>query len=97
MGRYAGWIALESALLQVVEMLHLIQSSIHDINKAADDKIKQRGAKGKDLVLLLVAEGAAPKDGEISVEGVRDNGKGVDNTKLGGAAGIRVAKELEAT
>ena len=32
---------------------------------------------------------------EISVENVRDNGKGVDNTKLGGA-GVRVAKELEA-
>ena len=36
-----------------------------------------------------------PKGGEISIEGMRDNGKGVDNTKLGGA-GVRVAKELEA-
>ena len=41
-----------------------------------------------------MAEGAKPKDGELSVAEVRDNGKGVDNTKLGGA-GEKVAKELQ--
>ena len=93
MGRYAGWIALESAIAGGGDVA-LIPEIPYDINKAAD-KIKDRVNKGKRFSVVVVAEGAAPKDGEISVEGVRDNGKGVDNTKLGGA-GVRVAKELEA-
>ncbi len=92
MGRYAGWIALESAIAGGGDVA-LIPEIPYDINKAAD-KIKDRVKKGKRFSVVVVAEGAAPKDGEISVEGVRDNGKGVDNTKLGGA-GVRVAKELE--
>ncbi len=93
MGRYAGWIALESAIAGGGDVA-LIPEIPYDINKAAD-KIKDRVNKGKRFSVVVVAEGAAPKDGEISVESVRDNGKGVDNTKLGGA-GVRVAKELEA-
>ena len=48
----------------------------------------------EDVQKVVVAEGAMPKGGEISVESVRNNGEGVDNTKLGGA-GQRVAKQLE--
>lgn len=93
MGRYAGWIALESAIAGGGDVA-LIPEIPYDINKAAD-KIKERVENGKRFSIVVVAEGAAPKGGEISVENVRDNGKGVDNTKLGGA-GVRVAKELEA-
>jgi len=93
MGRYAGWIALESAIAGGADVA-LIPEIPYDINKAAE-KIKERAAKGKRFSVVVVAEGAAPKDGEISVESTRDNGKGVDNTKLGGI-GSRVAKELEA-
>lgn len=93
MGRYAGWIALESAIAGGGDVA-LIPEIPYDINKAAE-KIKERVKKGKRFSVVVVAEGAAPKGGEISVEGMRDNGKGVDNTKLGGA-GVRVAKELEA-
>ena len=35
-----------------------------------------------------------PKGGNMTVEAVRDNGAGVDNTKLGGV-GIAVARQLE--
>lgn len=92
MGRYAGWIALESAIAGGADVA-LIPEIPYDINKAVE-KIKDRANKGKRFSVVVVAEGAAPKGGNITVEGTRDNGAGVDNTKLGGV-GPRVAKELE--
>ena len=65
----------------------------YDINKAVD-KINERRAKGKEFSIVVVAEGAAPKGGEITVEGTRDNGAGVDNNKLGGVGQV-VARQLE--
>ena len=57
-------------------------------------KIINRKNRGKSFSVVVVAEGAKPIGGNISVANVRDNGAGVDNTKLGGA-GERVARELE--
>ena len=92
MGRYAGWIALESAISGGADVA-LIPEIPYDINKAVD-KINERRAKGKNFSVVVVAEGAAPKGGEITVAGTRDNGAGVDNTKLGGVGQV-VAKQLE--
>ena len=93
MGRYAGWIALESAIAGGADVC-LIPEVPYDINIAAS-KIEERKKKGKAFSVVVVAEGAAPKGGTITVENIRNNGIGVDNTKLGGV-GERVAKELEA-
>ena len=92
MGRYAGWIALESAIAGGGDVA-LIPEIPFDINKVAD-KIRERISKGKRFSLVVVAEGAMPKGGEITVKGVRDNGAGVDNTKLGGI-GEKVAAKLQ--
>lgn len=92
MGRYAGWIALESAIAGGADVA-LIPEIPYDINKVAE-KIKDRQNKGKNFSVVVVAEGAIAKDGNIVVENVRDNGKGVDNTKLGGIGPV-VAKQLE--
>ena len=92
MGRYAGWIALESAIAGGADVA-LIPEIPYDINKAVE-KINQRIRDGKRFSVVVVAEGAMPKDGGLTIEGIRNNGKGVDNTKLGGI-GNRVAKELE--
>ena len=92
MGREAGWIALESAIAGGADVA-LIPEIPYDINKAAE-AIKKRQAQGKNFAIVVVSEGAFPKGGEISIEGQRDNGSGVINTKLGGA-GERVAQELE--
>ena len=92
MGRYAGWIALESAIAGGADVA-LIPEIPYDINKAVD-KINERRAKGKEFSIVVVAEGAAPKGGEITVEGTRDNGAGVDNNKLGGVGQV-VARQLE--
>ena len=93
MGRYAGWIALESAIAGGADVC-LIPEVPYDINIAAQ-KIEERKKQGKCFSVIVVAEGAAPKGGTITVENIRNNGTGVDNTKLGGV-GDRVAKELEA-
>ena len=92
MGRYAGWIALESAIAGGADVA-LIPEIPYDINKAVE-KINERRAKGKEFSIVVVAEGAAPKGGEITVAGTRDNGAGVDNNKLGGVGQV-VAKQLE--
>ncbi len=92
MGRYAGWIALESAIAGGADIV-LIPEVPYDINIAAK-KVEQRKARGKSFSVVVVAEGAMPKGGTITVENVRNNGTGVDNTKLGGI-GDRVAKQLE--
>ncbi len=92
MGRYAGWIALESAIAGGADIA-LIPEIPYDINCAVR-KIEERRKMGKEFSIVVVAEGAFPKGGTISVESVRQNGNGVDNNKLGGA-GNRVAKELE--
>jgi len=93
MGRYAGWIALESAIAGGADIC-LIPEVPYDINIAAQ-KVEERKKIGKSFSVVVVAEGAAPKGGTITVENIRNNGTGVDNTKLGGV-GDRVAKELEA-
>ena len=92
MGRYAGWIALESAIAGGADVA-LIPEIPYDIEKVAS-KIRNRQKRGKNFSVVVVSEGAMPKGGEMVIEGTRDNGIGVDNTKLGGI-GIIVAKQLE--
>ena len=92
MGRYAGWIALESAISGGADVA-LIPEIPYDIDKVVE-KINNRKAKGKNFSIVVVAEGAMPKGGTITIEGTRDNGTGVDNTKLGGI-GQLLTRQLE--
>jgi phosphofructokinase-like protein len=92
MGRYAGWIALESAIAGGADVA-LIPEIPYDIDKVVE-VIKKRQAAGKNFAVVVVGEGAMPKGGEMEVQDVRDGGAGVINIKLGGA-GEKVAKELE--
>lgn len=92
MGRYAGWIALESAIAGGADVA-LIPEIPYDINKAAQ-KVINRKNRGKEFSIVVVAEGAKPIGGDISVKAVRDKGAGVDNNRLGGA-GEKVANALQ--
>lgn len=92
MGRYTGWIALESAVSGGVEAV-LIPEIPYDINKVAEC-IKERIKRGKKFAVVVVSEGAMPKDGTITVKKTLKDGKGLDNTRLGGV-GEKVAQELE--
>ena len=92
MGRYAGWIALEAAIAGGADVA-LIPEIPYDINRVAQ-KIENRKKRGKNFSIVVVAEGAAPKGGELTIMGKRDNGEGVDNTKLGGVGQV-VASQLQ--
>ena len=92
MGRYAGWIALESAIAGGADVA-LIPEIPYDIHRIVE-KINNRRKRGKNFSVVVVAEGAKPQGGEITIMGTRDNGTGVDNTKLGGIGQV-LAKQLE--
>ena len=92
MGRYAGWIALESAIAGGADVA-LIPEIPYDINKVAE-KINERKAAGKQFSIVVVSEGAKAKDGDIVIKKQLDDGKGLDNIRLGGI-GDQVAEDLE--
>jgi phosphofructokinase-like protein len=88
MGRYAGWIALESGLAGSADVI-LIPEIPFDIEKVAM-KIRDREEHGSLFSIVVVAEGAKPKGGSISVIS-RETGRA---ERLGGC-GEKVADELE--
>ena len=88
MGRYAGWIALNAGISGTADAI-LIPEIPYDINKVADC-MKALVKRGKHYGIVVVAEGAKPKGGTVSVLG-KELGRA---EKLGGA-GERVAAELQ--
>ena len=92
MGRYAGWIALESAIAGGADVA-LIPEIPYDINKVVE-KIKERQARGKEFSIVVTSEGAKPKDGDLVVKKTLDDGKGLDNIRLGGI-GEKLANDIE--
>ena len=92
MGRYAGWIALESAIAGGADVA-LIPEIPYDMDKVVE-KIMKRREMGKKFSIVVVSEGAKPKDGDITVKRTLDDGKGLDNIRLGGI-GEKVAEEIE--
>ena len=91
MGRYAGWIALESAIAGGADAA-LIPEIPYDINKVVE-KINARRAKGKEFSVIVVSEGAKPIDGELVVKQKLDD-TGIDTIKLGGI-GDKLSHDLE--
>ena len=93
MGRFAGWIALESAISGGADVA-LIPEIPYDINKAAE-AINKRKEFGKKFSIVVVSEGAHPineKQTTHAAQGI-DNKAGI-SIKFGGE-GNRVAKELQ--
>jgi len=88
MGRYAGWIALECGVSGTADAI-LIPEIPYDIHKVAE-KIEDRWETGAHFAIVVVAEGAKPKGGTVSVVS-KEIGRA---EKLGGA-GERVAKEIQ--
>ena len=92
MGRYAGWLALESAIAGGADVA-LIPEIPYDINKVVE-KVNERRARGKEFTIVVTSEGAMPKDGTITIKKTLNDGAGLDNIRLGGV-GEKVAAELE--
>lgn len=90
MGRYAGWIALESGIAGGADVI-LIPEIPYDMNRVAQ-KIMERKNAGKSFSIVVVAEGAKSRDGEMVVSKVLKDSP--DPIRLGGI-GNRVADEIE--
>jgi ATP-dependent phosphofructokinase / diphosphate-dependent phosphofructokinase len=89
MGRYAGWIALHSGVAGSADAI-LIPEVPYDLTKVAD-KVHQREANGSNFTMVVVAEGALPIGGAVSVLG-----KEVGRAERLGGVGEKVAAELQA-
>jgi 6-phosphofructokinase 1 len=90
MGRYAGWIALNSGIAASADAI-LIPEIPFEID-AVCMKIKERQARGRDFAIVVVAEGATPKGGERTFQAAKEAGR---EQQLGGIA-ERVAAEITA-
>jgi ATP-dependent phosphofructokinase / diphosphate-dependent phosphofructokinase len=64
MGRHTGWISLESGLAGGADVI-LIPEIPYSLEGIAD-KIREREAAGRRFSIVVVAEGARPRDGEPS-------------------------------
>ena len=90
MGRYAGWISIQSGIAGGADVI-LIPEIPYDINKVAQI-IKDRKSQGKNFSIVVVAEGAKPLGGEVSVgKVVKDS---PDPIRLGGI-GNRIGDDVE--
>ncbi len=89
MGRYVGWIALESGVAGGADAI-LIPEIPYDINKVVE-KINRRNSVGKMFSLIVVSEGAFPKGGSASVKSPAEKEFGAE--RLGGA-GDRLGLQL---
>lgn len=89
MGRYAGWIALHSGVAGSADAI-LIPEHPYDIDKVVE-KISEREERGYKFTIVVVAEGATPKGGAVSVV-EKEAGRA---ERLGGI-GEKVAAEIHA-
>ena len=90
MGRYTGWIALESGIAGGADII-LIPEKPFDIDEVCQC-IMQRLKSGKTFSLVVVAEGAKPKESENIIYGTGSDEFG--HPRLGGV-GYYVGKEIE--
>jgi len=89
MGRYSGWIALYSGLSGSADVI-LLPEIPFDMDKVCE-KIRRREAAGRHFSIVVVAEGARPRDGTIEL--VERRGMGTVD-RLGGI-GSKVARTIE--
>ena len=89
MGRYAGWIALHGGVAGGADII-LIPEIPYDVEQVAQC-IRERDSWGARFSIVVVAEGARPRGGQMSLV---QEARGGQPERLGGA-GMRVARELE--
>jgi len=89
MGRYAGWIALHSGVASTADVI-LIPEIPFDFD-AVCEKINDREARGRRFSIVVVAEGAKPAGGQLTVKGHELDRE----VQLGGIAEL-VAREISA-
>ena len=88
MGRYAGWIALHGGVAGGADVI-LMPEIPYDLEKVAK-AIRERDERGARFSIVVVAEGATPKGGALTVQ---EAAHGQFAERLGGV-GISCAKDL---
>jgi phosphofructokinase-like protein len=91
MGRHAGWIALYSGIAGGAADI-LLPEQPFDLDEVCERLKAQRSAPGRHATVVVVAEGATPKEGTLSTASA-----GVDqfgHVRLGGVANT-LAEEIE--
>src|SRR5216117_2289726 len=81
MGRYAGWIALHAGVAGGADVI-LIPEIPYDLDTVVEC-LRKRDERGAKFSIVVVAEGARPKDGEVSIVQAAHGGQ---VERLGGAA-----------
>jgi phosphofructokinase-like protein len=90
MGRYAGWIALHAGIAGGADVV-LIPEIPFDMERVCE-KILRREARGRHFSIVVAAEGARPKDGDMTFRKSKDEFS--EHGQLGGIA-ERVARWIE--
>lgn len=90
MGRDAGWIALNSAIAGGAEVC-IIPEIDYDVNKVVG-AVNKRFDNGEGFAIIVVSEGAKPKDGTLVFSEATE--VGYQHKKLGGI-GFKLAEELK--
>ncbi|MEZ4663767.1 MAG: ATP-dependent 6-phosphofructokinase [Caldilineaceae bacterium] len=87
MGRYAGWIALHAGVAGTADVI-LIPEIHFDLNKVVE-KVREREAHERKFTIVVVAEGARPLNGQLSLIGNE-----IGHAERLGGIGEKVAFEL---
>jgi ATP-dependent phosphofructokinase / diphosphate-dependent phosphofructokinase len=88
MGRYAGWIALNAGIAGSADVI-LIPELPYELSSVVQ-KIKAREEAGSRFTIVMVAEGAKPRNGAVTI--VEHE---IGHTERLGGIGDKVARELE--
>ena len=90
MGRHAGWIATYSGLAGGADVI-LVPERPFDLDEICD-RLRRRQSNGATFSIVVVAEGATPKDGDIWSQHAGTDAFG--HTRLGGIA-VELEREIE--
>jgi len=90
MGRRAGWIALYAGVAGGGDII-LIPEIPYDVDAVAA-KVKERKRKGRKFSIVVIAEGARPRGGDIVIKRIVE--KSTDPVRLGGV-GFVLQDQLE--
>jgi 6-phosphofructokinase 1 len=92
MGRHAGWIAAYSGMAGGADVV-LVPERPFDVDEVCD-RLRRRHAGGRTFSIVVVAEGAVPREGTMSVHASGET-DAFGHARLGGIA-VDLEREIEA-
>ncbi|MBI5104528.1 MAG: 6-phosphofructokinase [Solirubrobacterales bacterium] len=91
MGRHAGWIAAHAGMAGGADVI-LVPERPFDIDEVCD-RIRRRHSLGRSFSIVVVSEGAVPKEGTMSTHGSGQT-DAFGHVRLGGIA-VELEREIE--